>query len=141
MFGKDKTMALSPDIGGTTLIAKGTEVCGDLRFAGNLEIEGKVTGDIIASDGSKASVRILEQGQVDGDLHVPSIVINGQINGDVHSSEFVELASKARVTGNVHYGLIEMVKGAQVNGNLVYASGDKKASLTEVKPSSSKAAD
>lgn len=133
MFGKDKTMALSPEVGGTTLIAKGTEVCGDLRFAGNLEIEGKVTGDIIAAEGSKASVRVLEQGQVEGNLHVPSIVINGQIDGDVYSSDFIELASKAKVTGNVHYALIEMVKGAQVNGNLVYNSGDKKPNLSEVK--------
>lgn len=136
MFGKDKSTVVGPEVGGTTLIAKGTEVCGDLRFAGNLEIEGKVSGDIIAAEGSKASVRVLEQGQVTGSLHVPNVTINGQVDGDVHSNEFVELASKAKVTGDVHYGLIEMAKGAQVNGSLVYAQKAEKTTvnLKEVKP-------
>lgn len=138
MFGKDKKVTAGKDVGGITLIAQGTEVCGDLRFAGNLEIEGKVSGDIIAVEGGKASVRVLEQGQVTGSLRVPNVIINGQVDGDVYSSEFLELASKAKVTGDVHYGLIEMAKGAQVNGSLVYAqaskSTEKKVNLKEVKP-------
>ena len=39
--------------------------------------------------------------------------------GDVHAKEHIELASGARVTGNVYYTLIEMAMGAEVNGNLV----------------------
>ena len=40
--------------------------------------------------------------------------------GDVHGGEHVDLASKARVTGNVYYNLIEMAIGAEVNGKLVH---------------------
>ena len=35
--------------------------------------------------------------------------------------------AKAVVEGNVHYQLIEMVKGSQVNGNLVYDDGESSA--------------
>ncbi len=124
MFGKEKnTMAISSSSGATTLIAKGTEIVGDIKFSGNLEIEGKVRGNIIAAAGGEASARVLENGEVEGDVRVPSVIVNGVVKGDVHSNNHIELAAKAKVEGNVHYNLIEMVKGAQVNGNLVYNSG------------------
>ena len=55
------------------------------------------------------------------------VIINGNVKGDVHCSDHVELAGKANVDGNVHYNLIEMVKGAQLNGNLVYAGAASKS--------------
>ena len=45
----------------------------------------------------------------------------------MHSTEHVELAAKAIVTGNVHYNLIEMVMGAEVNGSLMHVSDNKPA--------------
>jgi cytoskeletal protein CcmA (bactofilin family) len=36
----------------------------------------------------------------------------------VHSSKHLELAPKARVTGNVYYTLVEMAVGSEVNGSL-----------------------
>ena len=37
----------------------------------------------------------------------------------------MELAAKAVVSGNVHYNLIEMVMGSEVNGNLMHISSDQ----------------
>lgn len=113
--------------GSTTLISRSTEIVGDIHFTGNLEIEGRVRGSIIADGKGDARVRIMEKGQVEGDIHVPSIVINGHVKGNVHSGKHIELASKAVVEGNVHYHMIEMVKGSQVNGSLVYCADDKAA--------------
>lgn len=125
MFGKEKTtMAFNGNSSATTLIAKGTEIIGDIKFSGNLEIEGQVRGGIIAAGGGDASVRVLENGEVEGDIKVQSVIVNGVVKGDVYSSNHIELAGKAKVEGNVHYNLIEMVKGAQVNGSLVYNGGD-----------------
>lgn len=121
MFGKKET-STSYSAGSTTLVSKNTEVVGDINFSGNLMIEGTVKGNIGAVDGADAHARILDNGLVQGEIRVPTIVINGTINGDVYSSKHVELAAKAVVNGNVHYELIEIVKGAQVNGNLVYSA-------------------
>ena len=104
----------------TTLIARDTELFGDIKFSGNLEIEGHIVGNIIANPGSEAAVRVLENGRIEGDVQVPKVTINGNIKGNVHSN-VLELAGKAKVEGNVHYQTIEMVKGAQVNGNLLYS--------------------
>lgn len=110
----------SPKSSSTTLIARDTELFGDIKFSGNLEIEGHIVGNITANPGSEAAVRILENGQVEGDIHVPKVVINGDVKGNVHATN-LELAAKAKIEGDVHYESLEMVKGSQVNGSLVYA--------------------
>ena len=104
----------------TTLISAGTLIQGDLTFTGTLELEGKLVGDIRAGTDAHAVVRILPGGQVLGDICAPIVVVNGEVSGNVQSSEHVELASAAVVHGDVEYSLIEMTRGAQVNGRLVY---------------------
>ena len=108
--------------GGTTLISKSTEVIGDVHFSGSLEIEGVVKGNIIADGKGEAKVNVREKGRVEGDITAPLVMINGQVKGNVHSNKHIELAAKAVVEGNVHYHMIEMVKGSQVNGSLVYGT-------------------
>ena len=139
MFGK-KSTATSFSAGATTLISKGTEVIGDIRFSGNLMIEGVVRGNVYAEEGVDAQARVLNKGLVEGEISVPTLVINGTVKGDVYSSKHIELAAKAIVDGNVHYTSIEMVKGAQVNGNLLYTETSKKKSeQSAVKPADSSA--
>lgn len=126
MFSSNKESKSKPVKGkassqATTLIAKHTEVCGDIAFGGNLMIEGIVRGNIVARDGEKARVHVLDTGEVTGEISAPTIVVNGRVHGDVFSSQFVELAEKAIVDGNVNYKMIEMVRGAQINGRLVFA--------------------
>lgn len=104
----------------TTLISAGTLIEGDLTFTGTLELEGRVIGDIRAGADTHAVVRILPGGQVLGDICAPIVVVNGEVSGNVQSSEHVELAAAAVVHGDVEYSLIEMTRGAQINGRLVY---------------------
>ena len=121
MWGKNSDMPFSNN---HTLFAKGTEVVGDVHFDGELDLEGKVRGNIIADGSGSAKVSVSDKGMVEGEIRAPNILINGSITGDVHSAKHIELGATAVVNGNVHYQLIEMVKGSQVNGNLVY-SGEK----------------
>ncbi|MBX2807589.1 MAG: polymer-forming cytoskeletal protein [Cellvibrionaceae bacterium] len=132
MFGKRET-ATSFSAGSTTLVSKNTQVVGDILFSGNLMIEGKVTGNIYAAEGSDAQARVLDNGLVEGEIRVPTIVINGTVTGDVYSNKHIELAAKAVVDGNVHYSLIEMVKGSQVNGNLVFEGKSETKAAGSVK--------
>ncbi len=104
--------------GSTTLVSRDTVVVGDIHFSGNLDIEGLVQGSLLALPDKEALVRVVHGGRVEGDIHVPSIVINGSVKGDVHSSKHLELATKGRVHGDVFYTLVEMAAGAEVNGAL-----------------------
>ena len=91
---------------------------GDVKFSGTLDVEGIIRGSVRAAPGADALVRVIDKGLVEGDIHAPHVVINGAIVGNVYASEHLELASRARVEGNVHYKLVEMAIGAQVNGGL-----------------------
>ncbi len=103
-----------------TIISAKSEIIGDLHISGGLVIDGRIKGNIIADDQTNALVRISESGVVEGEIRVPNIVINGRVSGNVHSSQHIELAKKAVVTGDVNYIMMEMVMGAQVNGNLIH---------------------
>ena len=106
--------------GDTTLISAGTSVEGDITFAWTLELEGRIIGEIRSGADPHAVVRILPGGQVLGNIQAPIVVVNGEVSGNVRSSEHVELAAGAVVHGDVEYSLIEMTRGAQVNGRLIY---------------------
>lgn len=137
MWGKKgNSMAFSNN---HTLISRGTKVVGDLHFTGDLQIEGTVEGNIIADSGNDAKLVVAEKGSVEGEIRVPMVIINGRVNGNVFSTKHVELAAKAVVQGNVHYQLIEMIKGAQVNGSLVYSGLDNTRKLS--KPDSDEASE
>ena len=103
-----------------TLIGQHSEVLGDIRFSGGLHIDGTIKGNVIAESDSHSMLSLSEQGTIEGEVSVPFVVLNGVVIGDVHGGDHVELASKARVTGNVYYNLIEIAIGAEVNGKLVH---------------------
>jgi len=76
----------------------------------------RVTGDIEFTD----------RGVIEGNVSVPHVILNGTVKGDVVAHERIELGSSARVIGNVYYALIEMAIGAEINGQLIHQSPDKK---------------
>ena len=63
-------------------------------------------------------VRVSDKGRVEGKSLRQNIIINGNVLGDVHALEYIELAKKAQVQGDVYYQMMEMVMGAEVNGKL-----------------------
>lgn len=101
-----------------TLISSSTTVNGDIHFEGELIIEGRVVGKVLAEEGSEAQLRVAESGSIEGDVEVPLVVVNGNVNGNVRASKHIELAAQGLVNGNVVYNLIEMVMGSGVNGSL-----------------------
>lgn len=115
MFGNKKQPHFDVD----STIGKNTKVYGNLVFSGGLHIDGVVVGNVIAeTEGSR--VTISERGRIEGDVSVHHIKLNGEVIGDVHAIKHIELATNARVKGNVYYSVIEMAKGAEVNGSLVH---------------------
>lgn len=113
--GKQRTTRID------TLIGQHTQVTGDVRFAGGLHVDGTIKGNVIAENDDRAMLSLSEQGTIEGEVNVPYVILNGVVLGDVHGREHVELSSKARITGNVYYHLIEMAIGAEVNGKLVHS--------------------
>jgi cytoskeletal protein CcmA (bactofilin family) len=112
-----------------TLVGSQSEVSGDVKFTGGLHIEGTIKGNVIAENDGNSLVQLSENGTIEGEIRAPFVVLNGVVVGDVHGGEHVELASKARVAGNVYYNLIEMAVGAEVNGKLVHTQSSDEEPL------------
>ncbi|WP_198265272.1 bactofilin family protein [sulfur-oxidizing endosymbiont of Gigantopelta aegis] len=121
MWGSKKSASRRID----SLVGNSTKIMGDLDFTGGLLVDGKVMGNITATEDDNATITISENGYVQGEIQIPNIIINGTVEGNVYASNHVELAKKARVFGNVYYHLFEMAMGAEVNGNLVHVAEDQ----------------
>ncbi|MGH8123639.1 MAG: bactofilin family protein [Rudaea sp.] len=114
-----KSKPAPPAADTTSLIAAGTQIRGDVRFNGRLHIDGSVEG-ALHGEGANALLTLSDNAKVTGEIVAPHVVINGIVSGDVTASERLELASGARVEGNVYYKVMEMSAGAQINGKIVH---------------------
>lgn len=103
-----------------TMVGPNTEVKGDIEFEGCLHIDGVVTGNVVASESEHSMLTLNRGGRIEGEIHVPNMLINGVVEGDIYASTRVELSTNAEIKGNVYYHLLEMAMGASINGNLVH---------------------
>jgi cytoskeletal protein CcmA (bactofilin family) len=117
MFNKKHTKPLSQI---DTLIGEGTSIDGDISFTGGMRIDGQVVGNVVAVQGKPATLVLSERARITGEVRVTHLVVNGAISGPVTVGEYLELQSKAKVAGDVHYKTMEIHLGAIVEGRLIH---------------------
>lgn len=103
-----------------TLIGADTRVEGDIYFSGGLRIDGAVRGNVSEPIDIPSTLILSEHGRVEGSVAAAKIVLNGKVVGPVKAGMFIELQSKARITGDLHYKSLEMHTGAVIEGRLIY---------------------
>lgn len=115
-----------------TLVGAGTHIRGDVEFKGGLHVDGTIHGNVKAQAGEECWLSVSDSGVIEGEVRVPNVLLNGHVQGDVFALQRVELGATAKVLGNVHYTLIEMALGAQINGKLVHErEGSESSAQTE----------
>jgi cytoskeletal protein CcmA (bactofilin family) len=102
-----------------TLVGKAARVNGDVEFEGGLHLDGQVAGNVRCVGAPGGSISVSESGSIEGSVEVPNVTLNGSVRGDIYATERVILGPRARVHGNLHYGVIEMTLGAEIKGKLV----------------------
>lgn len=110
-----------------SLIGAGTTIEGNLNFSGGLRIDGQVNGNVVAEQGKPSTLVLSEHARVSGEVNVTHLVINGSISGPVFASEYMELQSKAKINGDVHYTTLEIQLGAIVDGRLIHSNSSAAA--------------
>lgn len=115
-----------------SLIGVGTRIEGNVVFVGGLRIDGEIKGDISTPHDHDGTLVIGEHARIDGKLTAPNLLINGTLTGPTISTEFVELQSRARITGNIYYKGIAMHPGAAVDGKLVHCKSDRNSGDLEL---------
>ena len=135
MFG-NKNKPNKPQNRIDCLIGAGTEIKGDMTFDGGLRVDGHVHGNVVSVEGKPGTLVLSEAARIEGEIRVSHVVINGTVVGPVHAADYVELQSKANVTGDVYYRTLEMQLGAVVQGRLVYQDDAKADKVVQFKPAS-----
>ncbi|HWA14289.1 MAG TPA: polymer-forming cytoskeletal protein [Burkholderiales bacterium] len=132
MFGSKPT---KPQNRIDSLVGSGTVVEGNIEFTGGLRVDGRVRGNVTATDGQPSTLVLSEKAQIEGEIRVSHAVINGTVIGPVHGAEYVELQPRSNVTGDVHYRTLEIQLGAVVQGRLVHQDDDVTGKVVSLKGS------
>ena len=103
-----------------TLIGADTRIDGDMVFSGGLRVDGTIRGNVTESPSTPSTIILSEHGHIEGAVTAAKIVLNGAVTGPVKSSQFIELQTKARITGDLQYKSLEMHTGAVIDGKLVH---------------------
>ena len=93
---------------------KGTNVTGELQFAGTLRIDGNFQGSISAGD----TLIIGEHAVVHADIRVGEIEIHGQVFGTIEAKRRIEISPTGRVRGDIQATVLSVTPGGVLDGRI-----------------------
>ena len=105
--------------GGTSVIAAGMKIIGDVETTGIIKIEGTVQGSIRGA----RQVLVGRSGVIQGDVQAEEAVIGGRIVGTVTAAERVEIQSNSTIEGDIHTKSIVVFEGGVLNGTVRMDAG------------------
>lgn len=97
-----------------TVIDRSSFVCGRIEGSGDLEIAGRVEGDVAVS----GEVLIAETGLVGANVSAARIVVRGAVKGDLVAEESLHVDASARVVGDLRAPRIAIAPGGLVRGHV-----------------------
>lgn len=95
-----------------TLLGRDATFEGVLAFRGDVRIEGRVKGDVLAH----GTLRIESGGSVEGRVEVDELIVSGVLSGEVVARHRVELRSTARVHATVRTPSLALADGCLLDG-------------------------
>jgi cytoskeletal protein CcmA (bactofilin family) len=97
-----------------TVLGQGCVVEGKLVCAGPTQLDGKVTGELVADD----FLIIDRNAAIAADLNVQEVVVRGVVRGNINATRRVTLEETAQVEGDVAAPAFDMRPGAQMSGKI-----------------------
>ena len=94
----------------TSIIGPELRILGDISGGGDVEIHGRIEGDI-----SARNVTVHEDGRVEGSISGETVRIFGTVNGHLDATT-VEIRKTATVVGKVFHHTLSVEPGAVVDG-------------------------
>ena len=120
-------MTSKPDpIKEMNIVGVGTVVEGKIRSQGNVRIDGRMIGDISASE----SLAVGVNGEVEGNITAKNVMVGGKVRGTINASEKIVLEGKSVVRGDIRATRLVIDEGSVFDGRV---SMTEKAPAFEVK--------
>lgn len=121
-------------------LASDVEIKGNLKFSGELTLDGKLEGEI-QTDGV---LNLGDTAVVTGNINAQSVVVRGKINGNITAKEKIEIKAKTELFGDIRAAKLSVEEGvtfvgkAEVNPNKVSPSAPPRATEPPRMPELSK---
>lgn len=106
-----------------SIVAANLQVEGTLRSAGDIQIDGRVIGDVISQD-----VTIGSEAHVQGHVTCETARVDGYLSGELRAKSVV-ISKSAHITGDVLHETVSIEAGAHIEGNLRRISSEEAARL------------
>ncbi|HEX5222342.1 MAG TPA: polymer-forming cytoskeletal protein [Verrucomicrobiae bacterium] len=103
------------------------EIKGNLKFAGELTLEGKLEGEIQ----TEGTLNLGDTAVVTGNINAQSVIVRGKVNGNINAREKIEIKAKAELFGDIRASKLVVEEGVtfvgrtEVNPNKVAPSAPK----------------
>lgn len=110
-----------------TVLDQGTQVNGKLSFTAPTRIEGRLRGEVRASD----LLEIAACGVVHGSIWAKTLIVAGEVRGQVLGADRVEILEGGRVHGLIETRALVVVEGAIFEGDLRMNREDAAAELDQ----------
>ena len=109
-IGSNKNQNLNAS--SVNLIGNGTKIIGDIQSAGDVRIDGLLTGNIVTT----GKFVLGPNGVVEGNVTSGNADISGEIKGKVIVAEMLSLKARAKVSGDIITGKLAIEPGAIFTG-------------------------
>jgi cytoskeletal protein CcmA (bactofilin family) len=117
MFSKGTPKAAQDNV--PSIISGSTQIVGDITTDGELQVDGKIEGNIRCH-----TLIVAESGEVTGKVTSESATIHGTLTGTVQS-KLVTLSSSARVVGDLTHETLTIEPGAHLKGQCIPVESKK----------------
>jgi cytoskeletal protein CcmA (bactofilin family) len=102
-------------------------------FEGSLRIDCSVTGIVNSQTGALV---VSETAELNGNVFVPTAIVDGLVRGDIRAIERVELGATARVFGNIETPALAIQPGAVFEGQCHFLPPLTETNDEQIAPSS-----
>ncbi len=107
------------------LIRRGTLTQGKIFHSGDVRVEGRFEGEIVARD----TVIVEKPGIVLADVSAGAVVCRGKIQGNVQATDRVHLEDGAEVLGNLRTSRLQVEPGALLLGRCSMLKNDEEFAI------------
>jgi cytoskeletal protein CcmA (bactofilin family) len=95
------------------LISSGTEIVGNIKSAGDIRIDGGLTGNL----STKGKVVIGPTGKIKGEVICKNSEISGIIEGKISVGQLLNLKASSKILGDIATSRLSIEPGAKFTGN------------------------
>ena len=99
-------VAISP--GKRNILGSDVEIQGEVRFQGDLIVDGRIEGRII----SEGSLTIGESAHIQAEIQCGTVIVQGRVEGNITVTNRVEICARAEVIGDIKANALSMEAGA-----------------------------